>query len=56
MHCILLTRKMKRISAMFNKTFNTILTDMLNKMAILLKRQCVTFAIIIKEDDLRGVQ
>lgn len=56
MHCILLTRKMKRISAMFSKTFNTILTDMLNKMAILLKSQCVTFAIIIKTHELQGVQ
>lgn len=47
---------MKRISAMFNMMFNTILTHMLNKMAILLKSQCVTFAIISKEDDLQGVQ
>jgi hypothetical protein len=31
------TYKKKRISAMFNKTINTILTDMLNKMGILLK-------------------
>lgn len=56
MHCILLTRKMKRISAMFSKTFNTILTDMLNKMAILLKNQCVTFAIIIKTHELQSIQ
>jgi hypothetical protein len=56
MHCILPTRKMKRISAMFSKTFNTILTNMLNKMAILLKNQCVTFAIISKPHELQGIQ
>ena len=35
--------KTKRISAMFSKTFNTILTDMLNKMAILLKKSVCHF-------------
>lgn len=56
MHCILLTRKKKRISVLFSRTINTILTHMLNKIAILLKSQCVTFAIIIKTHELQGIQ
>lgn len=35
--------KKKRISVLFNRTFNTILTHMLNKMAILLKSSMCHF-------------